>query len=927
MKRRDRIGPFLVLAIILVSASTLLAQDPGDKKALSIEDYGRWRSITSTAISDDGDWVSYAYRKREADDSLYVRNVMNGEERLISRGSGARFSDDSKWVAYMVTVPFKQAEKLREDNKPVPNKAELMNLETGEKYSWDNAQSFSFPKGSRHFAVRKAKSNPKAEHSGTDLILRNLDAGYEELIGSVSQFAFNKPGNVLAYTVDTADKDGNGLYAIYLDDGRRAALDNDRKAFARMTWDEEGTAVAVLKGDEKEGFEEKENVLLAFTGLDRGSATRHEYNPSQASGFPENMVISEKGTISWNEDATRVFFGIKEQKEKPDAEKQAEADKEEGEEQASGEEVKEEAKEEDDPVADVDIWHWQDEQIQSVQMIRANRDRNFTYRSVYNLKSDRFLQLTDEEMRTIQTTRNGRWGIGQNNRAYISDWQERRADYYRVNIDTGERTLIFKAHGRTLGLSPDSRHFLYWKDGQVWDYVIESGKMINLTETAPISFVNKEYDHPGEPPSYGVTGWAKGGKAVILTHRYDLWLQPLDGKEATNLTGGRGAADEIRFRYVRTDPEERFIDLSKPVLLTAFGQWTKKAGFYELRRGRLTELVYEDRNFGRPTRAKNADRFLYTMQTFQDFPDYYVSDGKFSDPTCITDANPQQEEYVWGRRILFDFTNNDGVRLQGTLGIPDTWREGQKLPMLVNYYEKNSQSLHRYPSPRYAGSPNFAGYLSNGYLVMQPDIHFRTRTTHSDMLECIEAAIRKVIEMGYVDPDRVALHGHSFSGQGSAYAATHSDMFAAIVYGAGATDLVSDFNQLWKSSGTNQHRYDIYGQGRFGTNPFDDLDLYIQQSAVFHARDMNTPLLILHGTADGSVEWLQAVEFYNALRFNDKEVILLSYPGAGHGLRKYENQIDFQRRARQFLDHHLRGQPAPEWMVEGRKFIDKPKKK
>jgi dipeptidyl aminopeptidase/acylaminoacyl peptidase len=152
-------------------------------------------------------------------------------------------------------------------------------------------------------------------------------------------------------------------------------------------------------------------------------------------------------------------------------------------------------------------------------------------------------------------------------------------------------------------------------------------------------------------------------------------------------------------------------------------------------------------------------------------------------------------------------------------------------------------------------------------------------------------------------------------------------MFAAIAYGAGATDLVSDFNQLWKSSGTNQHRYDIYGQGRFGTNPFDDLDLYIQQSAVFHARDMNTPLLILHGTADGSVEWLQAVEFYNALRFNGKEVILLSYPGAGHGLRKYENQIDFQRRTRQFLDHHLRGMPAPEWMTKGRKFIDKPEKK
>jgi dipeptidyl aminopeptidase/acylaminoacyl peptidase len=190
----------------------------------------------------------------------------------------------------------------------------------------------------------------------------------------------------------------------------------------------------------------------------------------------------------------------------------------------------------------------------------------------------------------------------------------------------------------------------------------------------------------------------------------------------------------------------------------------------------------------------------------------------------------------------------------------------------------------------------------------------------------VEAAVTKVIEMGYADPERISVHGHSFSGQGSAYIATHSDMFRAIVYGAGATNLVSDFNQLWKSSGTNQHRYDTYGQGRFGTNMFDDLQLYIDQSAVYHARDCNTPLLILHGTADGSVEWLQAVEFYNALRYNGKSVILLSYPGAGHGLRKYENQRDFQIRAHQFLDHHLKDAPAPDWMINGRRFIDKPEK-
>jgi dipeptidyl aminopeptidase/acylaminoacyl peptidase len=207
---------------------------------------------------------------------------------------------------------------------------------------------------------------------------------------------------------------------------------------------------------------------------------------------------------------------------------------------------------------------------------------------------------------------------------------------------------------------------------------------------------------------------------------------------------------------------------------------------------------------------------------------------------------------------------------------------------------------------------------------MQPDVHFRIGRTHSEMLEAINLAIDVVEEMGYVDPDRIGLHGHSFSGQGSAYIATHSDRFAAIVAGAAATNLISDFNQLWKSSGTNQHGYDTYGQGRFGTNPYDDLELFLDQSATPNAGSMNTPLLILHGTADGSVEWLQAVEFYNGLRWHEKEnVILMSYPGEPHHLRVYENQRDFQIRMRQFYDHWLWDKPAPRWMEMGRSFLQK----
>ncbi len=925
MKWSKKLMLLLLLVTFFIFTASLNALQGEEKKVLTIEDYARWRTIVSTTISDDGNWITFGYQKVEADDMLYVKNLESDKETEIPRGSRPQFSDDSKWVAYIVSLPFKELEKLRKDKKPVPEKTQLMNLRTGENFTWDNTASFSFSKGSKFFAVKKAKSDPDAKHNGTDLILRNLEKGFEENLGSVGEFQFNKPGTMLAYTVDARDKSGNGLYVIYLESGVHRPLDNGQADYSRLAWDEQGTALAALKGTKKQEYKEKDNILLAFRDIDKGNPTKIEYNPAHDPNFPKDMVISERviperrgmmreGAIErralfWSEDRSRVFCGLKEQEKEP-----------------------EKKKEDAEPVANVDIWHWKDERIQSVQMVQAEFDQNFTYRSAFNLKDKRFVRLSDENMRRISITKDGKWGIGEDDKAYLSDWKERKADYYRVNTSTGERTLMFKAQGLTLGLSPNSKHFLCWKDGNIWVYKIERGETRNLTENAPLSFVNREYDYPGTKPPYGLAGWTKDGKGMILNNRYDLWLQPLDGSRATNLTGGLGDKEEIRFRYIKLDPEEQFVDLSKPILLSAYGEWTKKAGYYELKNGRLTKLVYEDKHFDNLKKAKSADKLLYTWETFVDFPNYYTSDMKFSSAKRVTDANPWQSEYKWGHRILFDYTNKDGVRLQGTLAIPDDNKPSQRLPMIVNFYEKNSQNLHRHVAPRYATS--FGGVMiepvSKGYLIMQADVHFNTRTTHADMLDCVEAAVKKVIEMGYADPKRIGLNGHSFSGQGAAYIATRSKMFAAIAVGAGVSDLISDFNHLWgwdyhnqHGSGQNGHQYYYYSQGRFGTNPFDDFELFNEQSAALNARSVEAPILILHGTADGTVAVIEGIEFYNALRFNGKSVILLAYPGEEHSIQNLTNRKDLTVRMQQFFDHYLMGKPASDWMTSGVPFLKK----
>jgi dipeptidyl aminopeptidase/acylaminoacyl peptidase len=220
--------------------------------------------------------------------------------------------------------------------------------------------------------------------------------------------------------------------------------------------------------------------------------------------------------------------------------------------------------------------------------------------------------------------------------------------------------------------------------------------------------------------------------------------------------------------------------------------------------------------------------------------------------------------------------------------------------------------------------------VSEGYLTMLPDVHFRTGKSHSDMLECVEAATRKVIEMGYADPERIGVTGHSYGGQGVAFIGVKSDMFAAIGMGAGVTDLYSDFNQNWGwtydiegGSGANGHNYYIHGQGRQGTTPWADPELYRSESSVTHAPDAKAPFLIMHGTSDPTVAFQNAVGLYNALRFNEKTAILLAYPGEGHGLRGLANRKDLTVRYFQFFNHYLKGEPAPEWMTEGVPFLEK----
>ncbi|NUQ13200.1 MAG: S9 family peptidase, partial [Gemmatimonadaceae bacterium] len=756
---------------------------------------------------------------------------------------------------------------------------------------------------------------------GTDVVVHELSSSRSLFLGSVGDVSFNRQGDLLAYTVDAQLRDGNGLFLIDLRTGRTHVLDNDTLQYNRLTWSDDGERIAVLKGRPVERMRERANQLLALSGLrtllDDPEVTQAKLDPASAAGFPKGFVVSERAPLTWSEDGGRVFLGIMPQTAAPDTGRRPGTDS----------------------VANVDVWRTQDERIQSAQMIRAEADRNFTFRQAFDVRESRFIPLTDSTMRELEVSLDGRWAVGRDPRAYVHDWQRPAADFYRVNTATGERTLMFRGQLTqqfTFGISPDGRQFLYWKDNRYQAYDLDAGVSRTLGSGAN-GFVNLEYDYPGPKPAYGVAGYTPDGRGVIVQQRYDLVLLSLDGSSAPrNLTAGAGARREIRYRVARTEPVDsaaprrvrsgREIDLSKPVTLTTYGEYTKKSGFSRLEDGAVAELVFDDAAYSTPVRADRADRYLLTRQTFAEFPDLRVSGPTLADARRISDANPQQAEFIWGRRVLFDYRNRDGVRLQGILALPDDYKAGEKRPMIVSFYEKNSQNMHRYTPPSFITGMGTIPVeaLSRGYITMYADIHFRTGSSHSDMLEGVEAATRKVIELGYADPKKIAVHGHSYGGEGAAFIGTRSKLFAAVGMGAGVTDLYSDFSQSWGwtyqvtgGSGENGNSYYMFGQGRWGKSPWDAPELYRFESALAHAPNANQPFLIMHGTADPTVSFTEGMNFYNALRFNRKEAVMLAYPGEGHGLRGLANRRDLTIRYFQFFDHYLKGAPAPKWIVVG----------
>jgi dipeptidyl aminopeptidase/acylaminoacyl peptidase len=422
-------------------------------------------------------------------------------------------------------------------------------------------------------------------------------------------------------------------------------------------------------------------------------------------------------------------------------------------------------------------------------------------------------------------------------------------------------------------------------------------------------------------PPFGARGFLDDDEAILLQDRWDIWEVRLDGDGYRRLTFG--ADDEIEHVPIDLDPEEDSYDPDEPLYYETYGEWTKEAGYARALLGERPEpLLWEDVAVAGLRKADDADVFLFRRERFDDSPDWFVAGPDLQDPRQVTQTNPFQGEYAWGRSELVEYENEWGRPLQGALFYPADYEPGRQYPMIVYHYELLSQSLHQYQVPDPTNYYNGQIWSHEGYFVLRPDIVYRDRRPGQSNVETLRPAVAAAVATGMVDSDRIGLIGHSWGGYQTTFFVTQDDLFAAAVAGAPLTNLFSMYLSLyWNSGGTDARIFEI-SQGRMQVPWWEDPDAYEANSPIHHVQNMSTPLLMMFGTNDGAVEYNQGVEFYNAARRLGKQMVMLSYQGENHGLAEEPNQLDYQRRILEWFAHYLKGEPAPDWIIRGVPYLE-----
>ena len=863
---------------------------------LTFDDLAAWQRISEKTISADGHRVAATLEPWVGDPAVELYDRHGHRTARFEPARGPHFTASGRFLIVTGLPRTATTDSLKRKKTPATkwpkNKLLIYDTRTGHTTVVDSLKSYRLSEQGDRIAYQRGSK---------DSVLYLLEAGgsLRATFPAVTHYLFAKEGNRLVYA-SRPGKQQAAVCAVDPENGRCTELFAGSGTVKHLAVSRPGDQVAFIIENRADSTAEARYSLWLATNGQAAQEIAADGHPA----FPDGWIVQPQTAPFFSDNGTRLFFATSPSPVPGDTTVIAEY------------------------VPGVHIWHWQEEKQYTRQLVEKKKDEERGYAAVYTPATGKVVQLAGETLPDLTLVRTGDalFALVSTSRPYAleSMWEgSLQHDVYTIDLETGEKERMKKALPAVPRVSPEGK-YAYWyaPADSAWHlYSFAARRESRLEGPDAFKPYNEENDVPDFPRPYGAAGWTEHDRYLLLYDRYDIWRFDPEGREKpVNLTAD-GRTRKKTYRWLRLDNEQKWIDTGKPQLLSVFDCAGKGSGYASARLAKASapEILLEgDFRLSAPLKARQAETVLYTAETFERYPDLLLSDLRFRKPVRLTDGGAQQAGKRWGTAEPVRWMSLDSVLLEGIVYKPAGFDPSKKYPMIVNFYERNADNLYAYRMPEPNRSTiDYHFYTSNGYVVFNPDVRYRTGHPGQSAYDCIVPGIRMLAEKGYIDTTRIGAQGHSWGGYQVAELATRTGLFVAIESGAPVVNMFSAYGGIRWDSGLNRSFQYEHGQSRIGRTPWEAPGLYRENSPLFRMDRVNTPILIMANDRDGHVPWYQGIEFFIALKRLGKPVWLLNYTGEPHWPMRMANRIDFQKRMYQFFEHYLNSRPMPRWMKEG----------
>lgn len=910
LKMKDK-RDWLYWMVCLLHAVTLLGQNNNNKKPLDHTVWGTWNSVEHTQLSPDGQWLTYQLRPGQGNSTVFIKHLSTDQTWTFERASHVQMSYAGRAVLLRQSLDADQDKqnrrnKIKKSDLPQDTLV-IFDLNSKQTRRFPGLKNVTFPKKWDGQIAFQAVDTARIKDKQSPLYVYHFDTQHVDTFLSVSQYFFSEKSAHLAFIVkEHADPAQQGLYAVDLQQHATQRIWSSPGEIRGVAWDQLGQQLAFLLNRDTTGAKIIPWELMLWS---RGQSSRSIPLHTVEAFNRYGLRLSDYATPYFSEHGRRLYFGMAIPPRLEDTTLLPEER------------------------AEVEVWNYQDPLLYTQQEARQNALKEKTYLACYDVDKNVILPLgTPHRPEVLLSAEgNGDYAIALDPLPYqqMIAWEGAEFnDVYVVNMQSGETTLLAKKLENKPLFSPQGKYILWYQDADTTWYAhhLSTRKTSVLANKQLGAFYDEQNDRPDHPASAGLMGWSDGDRQVFLYDAYDIWrLDPLQATPPERLTHGRER--RWTYRYIKLDPNEKFINTTLSVLCHLYDDQDKSSGYARINlldgtHAILRKGAYDYTN--NIIKARQAETYVITKEDYQAFPDLLLTDADFIAERRLTQANLQQKNYLWGKAELVQWTSLDGTPLDGILVKPEGFDPQKQYPLIVNFYERSSNTLNNYrPLDPNRSQIVYPFYSSNGYLIFNPDIPYKTGYPGESAFNAIMSGVNHLLAQGFVDRTRIGIQGHSWGGYQIAYLLTRTNLFRCAESGAPVVNMFSAYGGIrWQSGMSRMFQYEK-DQSRIGGTIWEYPLRFIENSPIFSLDKISTPVLILHNDNDGAVPWYQGIEFFTAMRRLNKPAWLLNYNGEPHWPVKWPNRVDFQKRMSQFFDHYLLGKPAPKWMTMGIPALEK----